>query len=346
MSAEFIIENHALIQCKGNEETGILTIPDGVEKIMTRAFVKCSCEEIVIPPNVKILEGYAFMECPRLERVTIPATVKTMKSGLFYGCRFLEEVTISEGITEIPSGMFEGCVNLKTVRLPESLKIINTDVFQHCRSLEEINIPENVISIGSNAFLVCDSLKTVRFPKSLAFMGADAFGGCHALKRVKMPEYTGFIGKGAFQQDNVLYFPQPEGEMAIRLEYQWCEQKDEHLLLQFINTRDFCYREKIFSVLKTYSYKISVALFMTEYHPEQKIYPAYVRRNIKRIMENLIRESDIDGIEKVLAFGYVTKKNIDGLIDFAINHQKHEAYLTLLNYKNEVIGYTKKSFRL
>ncbi len=346
MSAEFIIKNHALIECRENEESEILTIPDEVEKIMPRAFINCLCKEIVIPPDVKILEGYAFTECPRLERVTIPATVKTMKNGVFHGCRFLKEITILEGIKEISSRMFENCYNLEIVHLPESLKVINTSAFQHCLSLKEITIPENVSSIGSNAFLVCDSLKKVHFPKSLAFMGADVFGGCHALKRVEMPEHIGFIGKGAFGQDNVLYFPQPEGEMAVRLEYQWCEQRDEHLLLQFINTQDLHYREKIFSLLKTYSYKISVALFMAEYHPEQAIYLAYVKRNIKRIVENLIKESDIDRIEKVLTFGYVTKKNIDGLIDFAINHQKHEAYLTLLNYKNEVTGYTKKSFRL
>ena len=346
MSAEFIIENQALIRCKQNELTETLTIPDGVEKIMTLAFLKCECKEIIIPPSVKIIEYGAFQGCPKLERITIPSTVKTMKNSLFYGCHSLKEVMISEGITEITSSMFENCENLETVHLPESLKVINASAFSRCRSLQEITIPENVNSIGSFAFLACYSLKTVHFPKNVAVIGLETFGGCSSLKRVEMPEHIGFIGKGAFQAENLLCFPLPEGEMCVNVEYQWCEQRDEHLLLQFINANDFDYREKIFSVLKAYSYKVAIALWMVEYYPEQQIYQAYVRRSIKRIMQNLIISSDIERIEKVLSFGYVTKKNIDSLLDFAINHQKHEAYLTLLNYKNEVIGYSQKTLRL
>ncbi len=346
MSAEFIIENQALIRCKQDELTETLTIPDGGEKIVTFAFSKCQCKEIVIPPSVKIIEYGAFQDCVKLERITIPSTVKTMKNSLFCGCRSLKEVTISEGITEIPSSMFENCENLETVHLPESLKVINASAFSRCRSLQEITIPENVNSIGSFAFLTCYSLKTVHFPKNVAVIGLETFGGCSSLKRVRMPEHIGFIGKGAFQAENLLCFPLPEGEMCVSVEYQWCEQRDEHLLLQFINASDLDYREKIFSILKAYSYKVAIALWMVEHYPEQQIYQAYVRRSIKRIMQNLIISGDIERIEKVLSFGYVTKKNIDSLLDFAISQQKHEAYLTLLNYKNEVVGYSQKTLRL
>ena len=346
MSAEFIIENNALIQCNQAELSETVIIPDGVEKIMTGAFEYCQCKEIIIPASVKTLEDFAFRDCSQLERITIPATVKTLRNKLFVRCGSLREITISEGITEITLYMFAECGNLATVHLPESLKSIGVSSFSRCRSLREITIPENVSSIGSLAFLVCDSLKTIHLPKSLAFIGADAFRGCRDLKRVEMPEHVGFIGKGAFGAENQLCFPMPEGELCVDIEYQWSEQRDEHLLLQFINTNDFNYREKIFSVLKTYSYKASVALWMVEHYPEQKIYQAYVKRSIKRIMEHLINTSNIDRIEKVLSFGYVTKKNIDSLLEFAINHQKHEAYLTLLNYKNEVIGYRKNLFRI
>jgi len=346
MSAEFIIQNHALIQCKQDELSETLTIPDGVEKIMTLAFLKCQCKEIIIPPSVKFIEYGAFQGCRQLERITIPSSVKTIKNSSFYECHCLKEVTISEGITEIPSEMFECCEKLETVHLPESLQTIGTSAFARCRSLKEITIPNNVSNIGSFAFLVCDSLRAVHFPKSLAFIGMEAFGGCISLKRVEMPKHIGFIGKGAFQQKNQLYFPLPEGELCVELDYQWCEQRDEHLLLQFINTNDLAYREKIFSVLKTYSYRASIALWMVEYYPEQKIYQAYVRRSIKRIMENFITANHLDRIEKLLAMGYITKKNIDHFLEFAIKHQQHEIYLTLLNYKNEVVGYRKNLFRL
>ena len=56
MSAEFIIENNALIRCKQDELSETVTIPDGVEKIMTFAFLKCQCKEIIIPPSVKLIE--------------------------------------------------------------------------------------------------------------------------------------------------------------------------------------------------------------------------------------------------------------------------------------------------
>ena len=85
---------------------------------------------------------------------------------------------------------------------------------------------------------------------------------------------------------------------------------------------------------------------MVEHHPEQQIYQNYVKRSIKRIMENLITANEIDRIEKLLSFGYVTKKNIDHFIEFAITNEQHEIYLILLNYKNEVVGYRKNTFRL
>ena len=346
MSAKFTVENKVLLDCVENEFSEVVTIPNGVEKIASLSFQNCQCREIIIPESVKTIEVNAFQNCRQLERITIPATVKNVKYTPFFGCHSLKEVTIAEKITEITIGMLKDCKNLETVHLPESLKTIGTSAFSGCRSLKEITIPENVSSIGSNAFLRCDSLKTIHLPQSLAFIGADAFGGCHDLRRVEMPEHIGFIGKGAFREENQLCFPMPEGELCINIEYQWSEQKDEHLLLQFINTNDFGYREKIFSVLKSYSYRASIALWMVEHHPEQEVYRAYVKRSIKRIMENLIKENDIDRIEKLLSFGYVTKKNIDHFIDFAIQHQRHEIYLTLLNFKNEVVGYRKNSFRL
>ena len=262
MSAEFEIQNNALIQCRQDELSETLNIPDGVEKIMNRAFRNCQCKEIIIPPSVKILEYGAFLKCPQLEKITIPPTVKNLKNALFRECRQLKEVTISEGITEIPSEMFYGCDKLEIVRLPESLQMIGTSAFSLCRSLKEITIPENVHMIGGSAFISCNSLKTVHFPKSLAVIGISTFGGCTSLKRVEMPEHIGFISQGAFQKGNQLYFPMPEGELCINIKYEWSEQRDEHLLLQFINVNDFSYREKIFCTLKESTYKASVAIWM------------------------------------------------------------------------------------
>jgi hypothetical protein len=76
---------------------------------------------------------------------------------------------------------------------------------------------------------------------------------------------------------------------------------------------------------------------MTEENDE--FFHTYVKKNIKKAVKYLIDFEDVENVEKILKLGYVTKKNIDEFIEYAIEKEQHEIYLVLLNYKNDKIGF-------
>ena len=362
MSAEFIIENQALIRCKQDELTETLTIPDGVEKIMTLAFLKCECKEIIIPPSVKIMEYGAFQDCPKLERITIPPTVKTLKNSLFYECHCLKEVMISEGITEITSSMFENCENLETVHLPESLKVINASAFSRCRSLQEITIPENVTELKAYTFKNCYSLKEVHFPKKLTDIGDSCFRNCKSLEEVIFPNGTKDIIAGAFngcEKLKKIVIPEtvtwvgysfsscPELEKilchGIEIKKQDLDKNSEtaSIFVWMIVRKDFEARR-----LPDSKYRIIYEMFLRN-QDNQKI-NAYIKENFAEIIKILIQENQIQLVQNYMKSfrRYTTAQNLDEFIRFAIDEQKYEIQIFLTNLKYQRNDFTEKDWTL
>ncbi len=69
----------------------------------------------------------------------------------------------------------------------------------------------------------------------------------------------------------------------------------------------------------------------------------------EKIVTYVIQQNDIAVIESLIAVDNLfTKKNIDKLIQTAIDNQKHEIYVILLNYKAEKLGFKdiKEQFKL
>jgi hypothetical protein len=69
---------------------------------------------------------------------------------------------------------------------------------------------------------------------------------------------------------------------------------------------------------------------------------------LKQRVVYLIDFEDAENVDMILKLGYVTKKNIDEFIEYAIEKEQHEIYLILLNYKNEKIGFksVEEQFKL
>ena len=103
---------------------------------------------------------------------------------------------------------------------------------------------------------------------------------------------------------------------------------------------------------KDFSVQLESAMkypFIVAYYLKTKDKTAltYIKKQFSRIVTYEIEQNDIETIEALTAVDNLfTKKNIDKLIQTAIDKKAHEIYVILLNYKNEYIGYTDIEKRL
>jgi len=80
--------------------------------------------DVVIPPNLTVIESYAFTGCTSLTSVTMPPTITTIEGSAFCYCTSLSAVTIPPSLRLIWSDTFWNCPNLETIELHPSLPCI------------------------------------------------------------------------------------------------------------------------------------------------------------------------------------------------------------------------------
>lgn len=174
-----------------------VTIPDTVEKICESAFKGTSITEVTVPDSVKIMEGYVFSGCEKLERTSMPKSINELGGHIFEGCQELKEVNLPENLTEIPEYMFFNCINLENIRLPDVTEKIGDYAFDECNSLKHIDLPESLIIISNDAFRG-SGLTEAALPDGLKEIGNSAFMGC-PIDEIVFPDGLEKIGNMAFK---------------------------------------------------------------------------------------------------------------------------------------------------
>ena len=333
-----------------------IILPDGIKKIGYCSFQRCGMKEISIPDGLEEVEMYAFSECTNLEFIKFPDSTKKFSWHILEYCRNPKEVVLPSGMREISQNFCRECSALEKVQLPETLQEIDRLAFSRCKNLKEIIFPDTVEMIGGGAFSGCESLVSVEIPARVTCLSSFVFGGCKnlqtveilagdklwidigafekcALKEMNLPQVS-CLYERAFDPDVILHIRTSDGIFTMQFG-NWENHKDEKLVLKFLNYPE--YRENDFQQIKKGNYKLLLANFMMQYHPEQEVYQAYVKRNIKKYIKMLIDGQDSETIRNLLSTGYVTKKNIDELINYALEKKKHEMQILLMNWKHENI---------
>ena len=130
-----------------------------ITKIPANAFDRCPNLKSISAPQVKVIEQYAFYQCP-LTSVSFPV-VTDLYQYAFYGNAALESVDMSNLKTITGSETFRGCKKLKKAIFKNLSSLgYNGNVFLGCESLETVDLG-TVSSLPSSCLSGCYSLKTI-----------------------------------------------------------------------------------------------------------------------------------------------------------------------------------------
>ena len=201
-----------------------VTVPDSVEKIMSKSLAYLELKSVVfadnsklryigpsafagnaivhieIPAEVEIIDENCFSFCS-LRTVTFDSTANLRRLGdrVFLNC-WLMAIHIPAGVVAIGCECFRGCKQLKTVCFDDcgELLVIGAEAFAKT-GIREISIPPTVLDIGSRCFSQCYRLSKLSFgPQSqlLAF-GTGICSGTK-VKEIEIPAHVEVIPDEAF----------------------------------------------------------------------------------------------------------------------------------------------------
>ena len=174
-----------LIYLNATENLTSYTVPNGVERIGSYAFVNSNLTELIFPDSVTTLDSLAVIFNDTLEKVSLGGVVEISERA-FYNNIALKTVELPKA-TVISEAAFSGCSALESVNLPNVIDI-KKDAFANCNNLKAVNAPK-VVTIGENAFYNCDNVTSLSFP-AITSIGSSAFRGCDNLTTLNIQNVT------------------------------------------------------------------------------------------------------------------------------------------------------------
>ncbi len=159
-------------------------------------YYKGNDEDVVIPPSVKKINGFAFLAAKNTKSVYVSSSVEEIDARAFTADPPIRSITIA---LECKRYVLDGGCVIDTDRsavirgfhdavIPEYVTAIDDYAFEKCTELTEIVIPNSVTYVGECAFGACEKLKRVVIPASLTEICDGAFSFCHAVDEFDVDE--------------------------------------------------------------------------------------------------------------------------------------------------------------
>ncbi len=167
---DFVINAKGILT-KYKGKAKVVTVPDGVVRIGSRAFDNNHrIEKVILPDTVTSIGRSAFRFCDKL-KVVEANNLELMEEEAFWNSG-IETIDLSH-VKVIEAGTFSGCKNLKDIDLNQ-VEIIGDWAFDRCIGLMEVHL-NAVEEIGDMAFYLCDNLLSVTGLEHLKAWGEKPF---------------------------------------------------------------------------------------------------------------------------------------------------------------------------
>lgn len=181
------------------------TIPDGIEKIATTAFLRNeNIEKVILSPSVVEIGESAFQECVKLKHIVFSKDLEVVGKNAFYQCDSLENIELPATVKEIKEGTFRSS-GVRNISIPNSVTTIGASAFQKCLNLQSIVIPNSVTTIESYVFEDCSNLQSIVIPNSVIRIGSYCFSDCYNLRSVTLGCNTA-VGKFISEHSGSFYY--------------------------------------------------------------------------------------------------------------------------------------------
>lgn len=299
-------------------------IIDTKHGILNRYFPQSGETEITIPEHVRMIDKHAFAGCDNLYAVRFPEGVTNIGAGAFKNCKNLLFVKLPETLSRMSVEVFSGCESLGEIIIPPNITVIHDSCFMNCKNLRNVTFPETLQEIKDRAFKNCISLKKIKIPENVSVLGIQSFSHCEKLTSVVLPKKVFSIMQNTFHACYELRFVMiPENIQQIR-----------YPAFPATTILHFCIQQQLFSIEAGQGYLVNAFC-----QPEQ---PQYT----KDIITVFINQNDTGNLTNFLECGFVQDKRIDDFIQYAIEKQKYESQVVLMNYKHKHIGYQPKNWDL
>lgn len=337
-----------------------ISIPEKITVIKEYTFTGCyRLQSVHLPENLTAIETCAFSYCKSLKEIQIPENVVTIGWHVFVKCRKLKNLTFSTGIASTGLQIKNGVLKYyhgkeHQVMIPPVVTKIEKRAFQHCRSIREVIIPDSVTSIGEMAFRNT-TLRKIVIPESVSEIGPDAFLWNEKLKEIILPDNIFIhIGLDAFTGTLWFYKQFPKKMAFLNRIYLRSLTDTEEITLPentaAIADRAFqgCYKlKRIISLYGTFPPEdtelLSNVLKLFSADLSQEYQKNQTALFFHDMFLHLIKNNYPETIQKILETKrfsiLLSREEVDEFIRFAMENQKHECYVLLLNYKQTVIGY-------
>ena len=153
---DFVINAKGILT-KYKGKAKVVTVPDGVVRIGSRAFDNNHrVEKVILPDTVTSIGRSAFRFCDKLKVVEANNLELLEEEAFWYSG--IETIDLSH-VKVIEATAFSGCKNLKDIDLNQ-VEIIGDWAFDRCVGLMEVHL-NAVEEIGDMAFYLCDNLLSV-----------------------------------------------------------------------------------------------------------------------------------------------------------------------------------------
>ena len=204
-------------------------------------------------------------------------------------------------MTSIGDWTFYKCTNLISIAIPDGVTSIGSGVWNSCERLTSVKIPDSLNSIGNWAFACCKSLTSIMIPKRVINIVEAAFWGCESLTNIKI----------AISDEKFLivgYYIEVEKDIVAVKEMLRTGKMDKEVKMPLCM-------------------KFQMAVEMIDLHDNAEA-KAYVKKMLTKGVKMLIDNGNLQLIQVLLGkTDFVTKKNVDKYIQYAIDQKQQEIYL-------------------
>jgi hypothetical protein len=322
--------------------SSIITIPDTIEgKIVTsiesQAFKdNKTLHEIYFPTTILHIRDSAFLRCESLSNAPLPKKLITLGKKAFSGCDKLKEHIISSTVEVIES---------------ESLSENAAIVIDSTNPIFIIEKEQLLLKDSHELYLVLDSsVKTYEVDKRTRIIHSGALGRCIRLSTLILNPDIRIIGNifgkssAMFSESLRIVWQNLEGEIIEEIRIPTQSVHKDKLLSCLKNnkrTHEFDYElyDSLFLKEEDFSSKVLTALSRLKINRKLsqtalEDYRSFIQKNMKKTIDNLIQNDDLEHITFLIKYFKLNKKNVDEIIKVTSRYAK-------INLRNSINDYLK-----